>query len=178
MARPRLQAETTIRTVQTANVDNELGLAFTFGWTLQGSSARSYPTSGVVVGTGYAPSRFGVGAAGVVMRNEHQTDLHLERVLDGKGLKLRELEQQFDGVNFWNWKGLHLYIGSLVVIGLLATYVLGGQLNQYDAAIKGIILTPFLACIPAGLLMFWKSRHNKGQHAQRDALLEQARKVK
>lgn len=122
-----LQDETKVLTVPADGVNQEINLRRLFGWTVQGTSARSFATHGTVVGGGaQVTNNLGVGGGAVTLHNTHLTDITFTRRLDQRRAPLRDLEHQHDNLRYATKPNLWGWTGGLFILGI---YLFGAQIG-------------------------------------------------
>ncbi len=122
-----LQSETKVLTVPADGVNQEINLRRLFGWTVQGTSARSFSTHGTVVGGGaQVTNSIGVGGGVVALHNTHLTDITFNRRLDQRHAPLRDLEHQYDNLHYATKPNLWGWTGGLFILGI---YLFGAQIG-------------------------------------------------
>jgi hypothetical protein len=116
--------ETQIFTVYQDDANDELRFRQAFGWMLQSTTARSYNSSGNIVGGGFGDG-VSVGGGHISFKTQHKTDLVMLRRLDSRGQKLRDLEQQYHNLPLGDpgvsvRKPAGIAFGAIVVVVALA----------------------------------------------------------
>lgn len=180
----QVPAETRIFTVPAAEADQEIAFRQIFGWRLVNTGARSYATGGTVVGGGLGQS-VRVGGGYVSLQNRHDTDLTMTRRLDARGVKLRDLENQYLGIRersrfkWWHVALLVFVPGAIVtaIIGAIVGDEPGLGKSLQDGFALAIVVLTIVLSIRQARVYKRNAEYNAQAGQLRQQLLAKARQL-
>jgi hypothetical protein len=88
--------ETKVLTVPQDFVNDQIQVRQDFGWTVQGTSARSFATSITGGGASRQVGHYNVGVGRAWVQNRHLTDITLQRPVTEQTAELQALEERYD----------------------------------------------------------------------------------
>lgn len=180
--RPPVQVptETRVFTVSIDDVNEELARRQTFGWVLQGTSARSFAVSANFAGAALG-DEVSVGGGQAQIRNAHMTDITMVRRLDARGTRLRDLENQYHGVQFQKRPSILAWIAGFAILSIT---VIGVPMRfGLPVAITVILMLAIFVglAVLGGMLGAKRRRRTDAQNAQasqrQQAIFQEARRM-
>jgi hypothetical protein len=175
--------ETKILTIPTANVNDELRVRQAFGWRLSQASARSFATSGNMLGVGsHVGGGIVVGGGQVQLHNAHFTDIVLERASNPRIQGLAELENRYDSVQYrpqvshWSTVIVAALVFGVGLFGGIAVAVQFGM-DPNQSISPAFFLVPAAMGIALGVLVTGlrqrrRTEYNRRVEAQQQQILQ------